>query len=197
MLSRITNHFSQSIKALTAASEYLPPLINQSSELIVHALVNVNKLLTCGNGGSSAIAQKFTALLLNRFNKERPSLPAISLCSDTVTLTSITEDSKYRNIFSKQICAIGQPSDVLVILSINGQSTNSVQAVQAAHEREMHVIALTGTGGGNMARLLGSQDIEIRVNHTNPQRIHEIHLIIIHCLCDLVDEHLFGAGQEE
>ncbi|MCK5894090.1 MAG: phosphoheptose isomerase [Endozoicomonadaceae bacterium] len=192
MLNRITSHFSDSIDAKIRSAETLPPLIAQASELIVNALMNENKILSCGNGGSAADAQHFSSEMLNRFERERPSLPAISLTTDSSVLTSIANDYSYNEVFARQIRALGQTEDILLAISTSGKSPNIVQAVQAAHDREMTVIALTGKDGSNMARLLHSEDIEIRVPSTVTARIQEVHLLVIHCLCDLIDESLFG-----
>lgn len=192
MIDHITSHFSNSIDAKIRAAETLPPLIAQATELMVNALVNEGKILTCGNGGSAANAQHFSSTLLNRFERERPSLPAIALTTDSSTITSIANDYSYNEVFAKQIRALGQPRDVLLAISTSGKSPSIVQAVQAAHDREMTILALTGKDGSNMARLLHSEDIEIRVPNTVTARIQEVHLLVIHCLCDLIDECLFG-----
>lgn len=130
---------------------------------------------------------------MNRFERERPSLPALALTTDTSTLTSIANDYTYNEVFSKQIRALGQPGDVLLAISTSGNSANIVQAIQAAHDRDMTVVALTGRDGGDMASLLGQDDCEIRVPATSTARIQEVHLLVIHCLCDLIDEQLFGG----
>lgn len=193
MLERITSHVSDSIDAKIRTAETLPPLIAQAAELIVNALVNERKILTCGNGCSAAGAQHFSSALINRFERERPSLPAIALTTDSSTITAIANDYSYNEVFARQIRALGQADDVLLAISTSGKSSNIVQAVQAAHDREMTVIALTGKDGGNMARLLHSEDIEIRAPSTVTARIQEVHLLVIHCLCDLIDECLFEA----
>lgn len=193
MLERITSHVSDSIDAKIRTAETLPPLIAQAAELIVNALVNEKKILTCGNGCSAADAQHFSSALINRFERERPSLPAIALTTDSSTITAIANDYSYNEVFARQIRALGQADDVLLAISTSGKSSNIVQAVQAAHDREMTVIALTGKDGGNMARLLHSEDIEIRAPSTVTARIQEVHLLVIHCLCDLIDECLFEA----
>ncbi len=195
MLDHITGLFSDSIDAQIRAAEELPPYIAQAAELIVHSLVNEGKILVCGNGGSAAVSQHFSSELLNRFERERPSLPAIALTTDTSTLTSIACDYSYNEIFSKQIRALGQPGDILLLISASGQSPNLVQSIQAAHDREMHVIALNGMDGGNCARLLQPDDVEIRVPNQSVTRIQEVHLLILHCLCDLIDEYLFSTGE--
>lgn len=194
MLDHILSHFSDSIDAQIRAADQLPPLIAQAAELMVHALVNEGKILICGNGGSAALAQNFSSELLNRYQRERPGLPAISLTTDTSTLTSISCDYSFNEVFSKQIRALGQPGDVLLAVSVTGQEPNLVQAIQAAHDREMSVLVLIGQDKGNCSRLLLNEDIEIRVPSKNGARTQELHLLILHCLCDLIDESLFGSS---
>ncbi|MGY0217868.1 phosphoheptose isomerase [Endozoicomonadaceae bacterium StTr2] len=194
MQERITRHFSDSIDAKIRAAEALTPLIDQTAEIMTQTLLNEGKILTCGNGGSAGNAQHFSSELLNRFERERPSLPALALTTDTSTLTSIADDYSYNEIFSKQIRALGQPDDILLLISATGQSPNIIQAIQAAHDREMIVIALTGNDGGNVARLMQPEDIELRVPSSVPARVHEVHMLLIHCFCDLIDEHLFGSA---
>ncbi|WP_252179331.1 phosphoheptose isomerase [Endozoicomonas sp. 4G] len=193
MHERITQHFSDSIDAKIRAADSLPPLIAQASEMMVQSLLNEGKILTCGNGGSAGDAQHFVSGLLNRYERERPSLPAMSLCADSLTLSSIANDTSFHEVFSKQVRALGQQGDILLAISTSGNSPNIVQAIQAAHDRDVHVIALTGKSGGDMARLLHPEDIEIRVPDNSSPRIREVHTLIIHCLCDLIDEYLFSG----
>ncbi|SFX02796.1 phosphoheptose isomerase [Marinospirillum alkaliphilum] len=190
---RIVQHFHNSIDTKVQASQVLPPLIEQASRMMVETLLNEGKILSCGNGGSAGDAQHFSSEMLNRFERERPSLPAMALTTDTSTLTSIANDYSYNEIFSKQIRALGQPGDILLAISTSGNSANIIQAIQAAHERDMKVVALTGKDGGNMAALLTQEDCEIRVPAKVTARIQEVHLLVIHCLCDLIDEQLFGG----
>ena len=193
MLDHIISHFSDSIDAQIRAAEELPPYIAQAAELMVHSLVNEGKILVCGNGGSAALSQHFSSEMLNRFERERPSLPAIALTTDTSTLTSIACDYSYNEVFSKQIRALAQPGDILLVISATGNSQNLVQSIQAAHDRGMTVIGITGQDGGNCARLLHSEDVEIRVPANAESRTQETQLLILHCLCDLIDEFLFGS----
>ncbi len=193
MHDRITRHFSDSIDAKIRAADTLPPHIAQASEAMVQSLLNEGKILACGNGGSAGDAQHFVSELLNRYERERPSLPALSLCADSLTISSIAADSSYNEVFSKQIRALGQQGDILLTISTTGNCPNIVQAIQAAHDRDVQVIALTGKDGGDMARLLHPEDIEIRVPASNPPRIQEVHTLVIHCLCDLIDEYLFSG----
>ncbi|HET8708506.1 MAG TPA: phosphoheptose isomerase [Pseudomonadales bacterium] len=189
---RITHLFDQSIETKVAAREALPVIIAQAGEMIVQTLLADGKVLSCGNGGSAGDAQHFSSEMLNRFERERPSLPAIALSTDTSTLTSIANDYSYNEIFSKQIRALGRENDILLAISTSGNSANVVQAVQAAHDRQMRVVALTGRDGGDIARLLQEEDIEIRVPSTSTARIQEVHLLVIHALCDYIDQALFG-----
>ncbi|EGH09174.1 phosphoheptose isomerase, partial [Pseudomonas savastanoi pv. glycinea str. race 4] len=154
MQSRIRRLFQASIETKQQSMEVLAPYIEQASQVMVNALLNEGKMLACGNGGSAGDAQHFSSELLNRFERERPSLPAIALTTDSSTITSIANDYSYNEIFSKQIRALGQPGDVLLAISTSGNSANIIQAIQAAHDREMIVVALTGRDGGGMASLL-------------------------------------------
>jgi D-sedoheptulose 7-phosphate isomerase len=189
---RINQHFQDSIETKQQAAEVLAPAIELASDSMVAALLSGGKILSCGNGGSAGDAQHFSSELLNRFERERPSLPAIALTTDSSTVTSIANDYSYNEIFSKQIRALGNTGDVLLAISTSGNSANVVQAIQAAHDREMRVVALTGRDGGDMASLLLPEDIEIRVPSMVTARIQEVHLLAIHCLCDLIDWQLFG-----
>ena len=195
MQSRIRRLFEASIETKQQAMDILAPHIEQASLVMVNALLNEGKMLACGNGGSAGDAQQFSSELLNRFERERPSLPAIALTTDSSTLTSIANDYSYNEVFSKQIRALGQPGDVLLAISTSGNSANVIQAIQAAHDREMIVVALTGRDGGGMASLLLPEDVEIRVPSTVTARIQEVHLLAIHCLCDLIDSQLFGSEE--
>ncbi|MBS0358378.1 MAG: phosphoheptose isomerase [Proteobacteria bacterium] len=192
IIERIKNHFHLSIETKMAAAECLPESIAEAGERMVQCLLEEHKILSCGNGGSAGDAQHFSAEMLNRFEIERPSLPAIALSTDTSTITSIANDYSYKEIFSKQINALGQAGDVLLAISTSGNSENVLHAIEAAHQRGMVVIALTGRDGGKIADLLELDDIEIRVPSPITSRIQETHLLIIHCLCDLIDFRLFG-----
>jgi D-sedoheptulose 7-phosphate isomerase len=162
---------------------------------MVNSLLNEGKILTCGNGGSAGDAQHFSSELLNRFERERPSLPALALTTDSSSISSLAKDYCEDEIFSKQIRALGQPGDVLLAISTSGNSGNVLQAIQAAHDRDMLVVALTGRDGGAMASLLLPEDSEIRVPARATARIQEVHLLAIHCLCDLIDRQLFGSEE--
>jgi D-sedoheptulose 7-phosphate isomerase len=189
---RITQHFQASIETKQQSTAVLAPVIEQAADSMVQALLSGGKILSCGNGGSAGDAQHFSSELLNRFERERPSLPAVALTTDSSTVTSIANDYSYNEVFSKQIRALGNAGDVLLAISTSGNSANVVQAIQAAHDREMRVVALTGKDGGDMTSLLLPDDIEIRVPSNVTARIQEVHLLAIHCLCDLIDWQLFG-----
>jgi D-sedoheptulose 7-phosphate isomerase len=150
------------------------------------------KILSCGNGGSAADSQHFSSELLNRFEMERPGLPAMALTTDASTVTSISNDYSYEEIFSKQVRALGKPEDVLLGISTSGNSENVCRAIAAAHERGMTVVALSGRDGGRMAAMFSGDDVEIRVPAARTARIQEVHLLVIHCLCDLIDTTLLG-----
>ena len=160
---------------------------------MVEALVNDKKILCCGNGGLAADAQHFSSEMLNRYERERPALPAIALTTDTSTITSIANDYHFDEIFAKQIRALGQAGDILLVYSTSGHSANIISAIQTAHDKELTVIALTGKDGGKLSSVLNETDIEIRVPSNSTARIQEVHLLITHCFCDLIDQQLFGA----
>lgn len=191
-VQRVKDNFQESIQVKTDAIEQLAPVIARGSEIIANALLNDHKIMACGNGGSAADAQHFSAEMLNRFEMERPGLPAIALTTDSSTLTSIANDYQYAEIYSKQIRALGQEGDVLLAISTSGESHNIVHAIDAAHDRGMVVIALTGREGGQIADLINENDIEIRVATWSTARIQEVHIMIIHSFCDLVDLQLLG-----
>ncbi len=189
---RIQNHFAESIQVKQASLERLNGLIETAAQTRAATLLNDGKILTCGNGGSAGDAQHFSSEMINRFERERPGLPAIALTTDTSTITSIANDYHFDEIFFKQIRALGQSSDTLIIYSTSGNSSNVVKAAIAAHDREMSVIALTGKDGGTLATILRDGDVELRVVSQSTARIQEVHLLITHCLCDLIDQQLFG-----
>lgn len=195
MEQRIITLFHESIEAKMQAGEYLAPLLCEASEILVHCLLNEGKILTAGNGISAANAQVLSSCLCNHFERERPSLPAITLGTDFTTQTAIAHDYSYNDIFAKQVRALGQPGDCLVLITTSGNPNNLVQAVAAAHERDMNVIAFSGRDGGNIASVLDANDLELRVPVNSHTRLHEIHLLSIFCLCDLIDQQLFGVEE--
>lgn len=190
---RITELFDSNIEVALKCREDLPAYIAHAGEQLVHCLLSDHKILSCGNGGSAFAAQHFVSRMLNRFERERPALPAIALSSDSTTITAIANDYSFNEIFSKPIRALGQDGDLLLAISTSGTSANTVQAVQAAHDRNMRVIALTARDGGDVTRLLSHDDIEIRIPTQSSARAQELHLLVVHSLCDLIDRQIFGA----
>jgi len=191
--TRVREHFAESVATKQSAAEQLVDSIVAAGRVMSDALLDDGKILSCGNGGSAADAQHFSSELLNRFELERPGLPAIALTTDSSTLTSISNDYAYEEIFSKQVRALGRREDVLLGISTSGNSENVIRAIAAAHERQMRVVALTGRDGGRMADIFVEGDVEIRVPATRTARIQEVHLLVIHCLCDLIDTTLLGT----
>ncbi|PSW44019.1 DnaA initiator-associating protein DiaA [Photobacterium leiognathi] len=191
MLDSIRESFTESIQTQIAAAEALPDSISKAAQVMVQSLLNGNKILCCGNGGSAANSQHFASCLINRFETERPSLPALALTADTTILTAVANDYHHDEVFSKQVRALGQAGDILFVLSTSGNSKNIIKAMEAALTRDMTIIALTGKDGGEMAGLLGVQDVEIRIPSQRTARIQEVHLLTVHCLCDLIDQVLF------
>ncbi len=191
-VERVRGLFAESVRVKQEAMESMAPAIARAAELICQRLVQGNKVLSCGNGGSAGDAQHFSSEMLNRFERERPGLPAMALTTDTSTLTSIANDYHYDEVFAKQVRALGVAGDVLLAISTSGNSANVVRAIEAAHDRELMVVALTGKAGGQMAERLGPDDVELRVPAQVTARIQEVHLLVIHCLCDIIDLQLFG-----
>jgi D-sedoheptulose 7-phosphate isomerase len=189
MDERVRRHFQESIATKQAAID-LAPAIASAATLMTRCLLEDGKILSCGNGGSAADSQHFSSELLNRFELERPGLPAIALTTDSSTLTSIANDYSFVDVFAKQVRALGQPEDVLLAISTSGNSENVVRAIYAAHERGLRIVALTGRDGGAITGTLAAGDIEIRVPAERTCRIQEVHLLVIHCLCDLIDAEL-------
>jgi D-sedoheptulose 7-phosphate isomerase len=194
LVPRITQHFHDSAQTKLDAVATLAAPIAQAAELMVKSLLASGKIMACGNGGSAADAQHFAAELLNRFEMERPPLAAVALTTDSSTLTSIANDYRFEDVFAKQVRALGQPNDVLLAISTSGNSQNVIEAIHAAHGREVRVIALTGRDGGKMAGLLQDDDVHICVPAERTARIQEVHLLTLHCLCDSIDTLLLGEA---
>jgi D-sedoheptulose 7-phosphate isomerase len=190
---RILEHFQQSLAVKQHAMQVLPDCIAQAASAMAQCLQAGNKILSCGNGGSAGDAQHFSSELLNRFEMERPGLPAIALTTDTSTLTSIANDYHYDRVFSRQIEALGKAGDILLAISTSGNSANVLQAIRAAHAQGMRVVSLCGKQGGEARQLLQVSDIEVCVPAQATARIQEVHLLIIHCFCDLIDQQLFNT----
>lgn len=190
---RILGHFQASAQAALDAAGPLAPLIDEGSGLILNCLTQGGKILACGNGASAASAQSFAALMVNRFEHERPGLAAIALAADTSMLTSIADEHGYEQVFARQIKALGLPGDVLLALTDGGNLPATLAAVDAAHARGMSVIAMTGRSGGAVAEQMRDGDVLICVPAETDARIREIHLLSLHCLCDAVDSILLGV----
>ena len=193
---RIQQHFFDSADLKYAAAEILAKPIADAVGTLLGCITAGGKVLTCGNGGSAGDAQHFAAEFVGRFERERPGLAAISLSTDTSILTAVANDYDFNQVFSKQVQAIGAPGDVLLAITTSGNSANVLAAVAAAHTKEMSVIALTGRTGGKMRELLTETDVHICVPHERTARIQEVHLLVIHCLCDAVDLQLLGSEEQ-
>lgn len=193
LLGRVAAHFAESANLkLTAAATLGEPIV-KAGMLLAEALRNGGKALACGNGGSAADAQHFAAELVNRFERERAPLAGLALTTDSSTLTSIANDYAYQQVFAKQVRALARRGDALLAISTSGNSANVIEAMHAAHEMGVRVVALTGNGGGKMAPLVAANDVHICVPHKNTARIQEVHLLVLHCLCDAIDFQLLGA----
>ena len=193
LADRVRKHFDDSAQTKLQVKDTLAQPIADAAQAMVTCLTNDGKILACGNGGSAADAQHFAAELINRFEIERPGLASIALTTDSSVLTSIGNDYDFSLIFSKQVRALGMADDVLLAISTSGNSINVVEAIHAAHERGMRVIALTGREGGTMGEILEANDIHICVHAERTARIQEVHLLTLHCLCDAIDYLLLGG----
>ncbi|GGY15285.1 phosphoheptose isomerase [Paludibacterium paludis] len=193
LIDRVNRHFLESIAAKEAAREMLSPAVAVAAERMVACLMNEGKILACGNGGSAADAQHFAAEMVGRFEKERPGLAAISLATDSSALTAIGNDYDFDMVFSKQVRALGHTNDLLLAISTSGNSANVIEAIYAAHERGMGVIALTGKDGGKISEILSPEDIQLNVPVMRTARIQEVHILLIHALCDAIDYMLLGG----
>jgi D-sedoheptulose 7-phosphate isomerase len=194
---RIQQHFIDSADLKYQAAQSLTKPIADAIQAVLACVTSGGKVLTCGNGGSAADAQNFSAKFVGRFERERPELGAIALSADTALLTGVGTYQDFDQVYARQVRALGQSGDVLLALSVDGQCANVLAAVQAAHEREMSVVALTGQGGGRLAQALRETDVNICVPHDRAPRIHEVHLLVLHCLCDGVDAQLLGDQEQE
>ncbi|MBK7355270.1 phosphoheptose isomerase [Propionivibrio sp.] len=195
LISRISQHFQDSAQVKLDAVEQLSAPIAEAAEAMVACLLANGKVLTCGNGGSAADAQHLAAELVGRFEMERQGLAAIALTTDSSILTAIANDYGFKAIFEKQVRSLGQSGDVLVAISTSGNSANVIEAIHAAHDNELRVVALTGRGGGEIAGLLRDADVHICVPSDRTARIQEVHLLTIHCLCDGIDCLLLGVEE--
>ena len=195
LISRISQHFTDSAQTKLDAIELLAAPIAEGAELMINCLLGNGKILACGNGGSAADAQHFAAELIGRFEMERQGLAAIALSTDSSIMTAVANDYGFKLIFDKQVRALGQPGDVLLAISTSGNSANVIEAIHAAHDNDLHVVALTGKGGGEIAELLRDTDVHICVPSDRTARIQEVHLLTIHCLCDGIDCLLLGVEE--
>jgi len=193
LTTRIGKHFDDSAQIKLQSKKVLAKPIAEAAQAMVACLMNDGKILVCGNGGSAADSQHFAAELINRFEVERPGLAAIALTTDSSVLTSIANDYDYNQIFSKQVRALGMDGDILIAISTSGNSPSVLEAVQAAHERNMPVVALTGKDGGKMAGMLKPTDFHICVPAKSTARIQEVHLLALHCMCDAIDHLILGG----
>ena len=195
LVKRINQHFTDSAQVKLEAMEVLAGPLSETGQLMANSLKNGGKILACGNGGSAGDAQHFSAELLNRFEMERAPLAAVALTTDSSTLTSIANDYHYDEVFSKQVTGLGREGDVLLAISTSGNSPNVLRAIEAAHERGMKVVALTGKKGGKATALLRDGDINLCVPSDSTARIQEVHLICLHCICDAIDCLLLGVEE--
>jgi len=191
-VTRIRAQFADSAQLKLSAVDALAPAVARAAELLAECLLGDHKILACGNGGSAADAQHFAAEMVGRFERERPELPAISLATDTSILTAVANDYSYDQIFAKQVRALGAAGDALIAISTSGNSANVIAAIETAHDRDMRVVALTGKGGGRIGAMLAATDVHLCVPHDRTARIQEVHLLMIHCLCDAIDNTLLG-----
>ena len=195
LISRIGQHFTDSAQTKLDAIEALAAPIAGAVELMVATLVGNGKILACGNGGSAADAQHFAAELVGRFEMERQGLAAVALTTDSSVMTALSNDYGYKAVFERQVRALGQPGDLLLAISTSGNSPSVVEAVRAAHDNDLRVVALTGKGGGDIGRMLRDSDVHLCVPSDRTARIQEIHLLTIHCLCDGIDCLLLGVEE--
>ncbi|KAA0890707.1 phosphoheptose isomerase [Pusillimonas sp. ANT_WB101] len=192
MTSHMTSHFDDAIDTIKASATELASPLAAAVDMLFSALANNAKILACGNGGSAADAQHFIAELVGRFERDRLPLAGIALNTDTSILTAVGNDYGFDSIFERQVTALGQPGDVLLAISTSGNSPNVIKAIEAAHDREMSIVALTGKNGGLISELLYETDIHLCVPHDRTMRIQEVHIVLLHALCDGIDALLLG-----
>ena len=192
LTQRIIRQFDDSARNTQKSSEILLDPITRGVEVMFDALSNDHKILACGNGGSAADAQHFSAELIGRFERERLPLAAIALSTDTSLMTAVANDYSFEQVFAKQVAGLGRAGDVLFAISTSGNSRNVIAAIEAAYARDMRIVALTGKGGGAIGELLRDDDVHICVPHDRTARIQEVHLLVLHCLCDGIDWNLLG-----
>jgi D-sedoheptulose 7-phosphate isomerase len=193
LIARVARHFEDSAHTKLAAIEMMAAPIAAAVETMTNCLLSGGKILACGNGGSAGDAQHFAAELVGRFEAERQELAALALTTDTSIITAVANDYSFNQIFSRQVRALGHAGDVLLAISTSGNSPNIIEAIEAAHEADMHVVALTGKGGGRIGEILRDDDIHLCVPADRTARIQETHLLTIHCLCDGIDALLLGV----
>jgi D-sedoheptulose 7-phosphate isomerase len=190
--SHLKQHFLEGIELRKQMAETMPAEIARAGEALAQALKNGRKVLSCGNGGSAADSQHFAAEMVGRFERERPGLPGIALTTDTSALTAIANDYDFDRVFSRQVEALGQAGDFLLAISTSGNSNNVIEAIKAAQAKDLVVIALTGRDGGAMGKMLRPRDFHLNAAHARTMRVQEIHLLAIHCLCEVVDNVIYG-----
>jgi len=193
-VAHLRQHFQEGIELRQRMAETLAPEVARAGVALAKAIRNGKKALACGNGGSAADSQHFAAEMVGRFERERPGMPAVALTTDTSGLTAIANDYGYDYVFSKGVEALGNEGDVLLGISTSGNSRNVIEAIKAAHARKMVVIALTGRDGGQMAKMLAPGDFHLNVAHPRTMRVQEVHLLVVHCLCEVVDNELHFGG---
>jgi len=192
LVAHLRTHFDEGIELRTRMAQTLPQEIARAGTALAEALRSGRKALACGNGGSAADSQHFAAEIVGRFERERPGMPAIALTVDTSAITAIANDYDFDRVYSKQVEALGQAGDVLLAISTSGNSKNVMEAMKAAQAKGMVVIALTGRDGGAMGRMLRPQDFHLNVAHPRTMRVQEVHLLVVHCLCEVVDNLIYG-----
>jgi len=193
----ISDNFQDTIETIALSVDALANPISEASQLLVDTLLRDGKIISCGNGADGALAQLFACNLLNRFEHDRPALPALALNSDGASLLGIAQGGGLNDTFSRQVRALGQPGDTLLCISSGGDATNLLRAIQAAHERDLTVVALLHGGDAELGSLLQQEDVRIAVDHPRRARVVEMHTMVLQCLCQLIDHSLFGAYSQD